>query len=626
MLNALRRGSKSIFAKLLIGLLVLSFAVWGVSGFVNTVDPTEVARAGDTPVPTAEFARVYERYRTNVAQQMGTVLTPQQAVAIGLPTQVLSTLVTEALQVDAARALGVDLSDEAVAERIRQNPAFAGPDGSFNRAAFDRILQLNRLSEAEFIAAERRAAVQEALVNGLVGGITAPTAYLEAFNRYANQTRVVATLAITEDALDAIPDPTEEELRAWHAEHTDRFRSPERRTVTLVTLSSEALADPSAITDEEIRAAYDAPGAYGTPERRGVQQVRFPSMEAAEAAVASLGSGTAFEAILADAGVTAEDADLGTVTQANLVNPQVAEAAFALEAPGAVAVETRFGPLLVRVTEILPAEKQPFEAVEEEIRQTLANEEAARQVNDVLTDVEDAVAGGAPASELADRFGLPLRTVPSVTRDGFGPEDAPSGLDPAILAEAFAIEPGDEPSRIRVGDATAWVQVDSVEAAADQPYEAVADDVLADWTLAEKEERQSALADEAAEAVRSGTPLADIAARYGLTVETSEAFSRNAPPPGLPDAVARAAFEGPLGFTTSVLDASGTPVVMTVTDVLEAPFFEGAADLQPISRTLDEGVANAIISAVVSGWQAEVGATVNQPVLDSIVGTGQPRG
>lgn len=625
MLNAMRRGSKSFLAKILIGLLVMSFAVWGVSGFVNTVDPTEVARAGSTPVATTDFARVYESYRNNIAQQMGTVLTPQQAAAIGLPGQVLSTLVTEALQVDAARAIGIDVSDETIAERVRTNPNFAGPDGSFNRAAFDRILNLNRISEQEFIATERRAAMQEMLVNGIVGGITAPAAYLQAFNRYANQTRTVSFLPFTEDALGAITDPTEAELAAYYEEQKERFRSPERRAVSLITLSAEILADPGAVTDDAIRRAYDVPGAYGAPERRRVQQVRVPSSEIAAQAVAALENGAAFEAILVELGRSFSDADLGIVTEDALVNAAVAEAAFGMAEPGVVAVETRFGPTLVRVSAILPAEKRPFEEVEAEIRETLAADEAGQQVNEVFIDVEDAVAGGARADEVAERFGLPLRTIPSVTRSGLGPDGTEVDVDDAVLAEAFADAPGDDPARVNVGEDVVWVQVDSVEEAADQPLDAVMADVLADWTRAEKAERLAALAEEAAEAVQTGTTITNLAARYGLAAQTTEPFSRNTPPAGLPDVVARAAFEGPLGFTTSVLDERGTPIVISVAEVSEPTFFEGQADLQPIGRTLNEGLANALVSGIVSGWQAEVGATVNQPVIDQVIGTAQGR-
>ncbi|MEO1105020.1 MAG: SurA N-terminal domain-containing protein, partial [Pseudomonadota bacterium] len=119
MLNALRRGSKGPLAMILIGLLVISFAVWGISDFVNQVDPSEVARAGDTPVSAQEFARVYRRTVNAQSQRLGQGLTPQQAAAIGVPTQVLSQLITEALQVDAAHALGRDSGDDALAARIR---------------------------------------------------------------------------------------------------------------------------------------------------------------------------------------------------------------------------------------------------------------------------------------------------------------------------------------------------------------------------------------------------------------------------------------------------------------------------------------------------------------------------
>ena len=138
MLNALRRGAKTLPAKLLIALLIMGFAVWGVQGFVNQVDPTKVATVGDTPVSASAFARRYERTMARLARQRGSGLTPQQAMQQGIPQQVLQRMVTEALQVDAARSLGLGIGDDRVSERIRSIEAFAGSDGTFDRARFDR--------------------------------------------------------------------------------------------------------------------------------------------------------------------------------------------------------------------------------------------------------------------------------------------------------------------------------------------------------------------------------------------------------------------------------------------------------------------------------------------------------
>ena len=626
MLNALRRGAKTIYAKILIAVLVAAFSLWGISGFVNQIDPTEVARAGDTPVPAAEFARVYERTIANTAQQFGQRLTPQQAQAIGLPSQVLSQLVTEALQIDAAHKLGVDIGDETLAERIRQDPSFTGSSGRFDRLMFDQILAGNRYSEAEYIELQRNAVAQEMLVNGLFGGYEAPTAYLQAYNRFRNQTRRVAFFALDDDAIGPIETPDEATLRTYYDEHKDDFRAPEFRAISTVTLSAEAIADPDTVSADAVQRAYDVEGAYPAPERRRVQQLVLDDEDVAQKAAEAINGGTAFSAVLDQLDRSMADADLGLVTRAEL-DPSVAEAAFGLEAEKAVVVDGLFGPVLVRVGEIEPVGKVPLEEVEAEIRQQIALEDAQDQIRTLHDNIEDAVAGGARVSEVAERFSLPTRSVEAVDENGVTPDDAT--LDPPladeVLATAFGAEEGDDPEPVEVGDSYTWVQVDAVIPAADRPFDDVAGAVLLAWTATEKAERLAKVAEEAAAAVTDGTAPEEVAAQYGVDVTVTEPFSQGAPSQALSQAANVAAFEGPLGHVASVEDGNGRQVILKVTEVSEPAFFEQDADLQSARRVIDEGMVDTMLYEFVSARQADVGATVNQPVLDQIIGVGEVR-
>ncbi|MEM9224786.1 MAG: SurA N-terminal domain-containing protein [Pseudomonadota bacterium] len=628
MLNALRRGAKGTLAKLLIGLLVLSFAVWGISDFVNQIDPTEVARAGDTPVSANEFSRVYQRTMNRTFQQVGRALSPQEAQALGVPNQVLAQLLSEAFQVDAARALGVDLGDDALAERIRQDPVFFGSDGGFDRLRFDDIIASNRYTEAEFIELQRDTASQEMLMNALVGGLKAPTPYLRAVNRFTNQTRNITYFIIGEDQLAPIADPTEAALRSYYDEHKADFRAPEYRGVSLVTLSADALADPAAVSADDVRRAYEVEGAFGSPEERGVQQVIYSNRTDAEKAATAINNGTEFETVLADLERSFADVDLGVVERDDLVDPAVAEAAFELELNTAAAVDGRFGPVVVRVSEIKQAGKRPLSEVEDEIRQQLALEEAQDQVRDTFDSVEDAVAGGARVAEIGERFSLPTRTFEAIDREGnlrTGTPPEPA-VPSQILASAFAGAAGDDAIPIEIGEDFTWVQVDDVTPAADRPYDEVAGDVIVAWTAAEKENQLKTFAEEAVGEIVDGASVTDVAQKLGATAVVSDAFSRSSEPDtDVPQVAAVASFEGPLGHAGSVVDDDGRHIVFAVTEVSEPAFFEADADLQNARLTLDQDLAETLILEFVNNRQVEVGATVNQPVLDVLIGVADPQ-
>jgi peptidyl-prolyl cis-trans isomerase D len=97
MLSALRNAAGTWVAKLLLVLLVVSFAVWGISGSVVNGFGNSVVEAGDTTVSPTEYRLAYDRQIAVMSQQFGTRLTREQAKALGIEDQVLAQLVAGAV-------------------------------------------------------------------------------------------------------------------------------------------------------------------------------------------------------------------------------------------------------------------------------------------------------------------------------------------------------------------------------------------------------------------------------------------------------------------------------------------------------------------------------------------------
>ena len=124
----------------------------------------------------------------------------------------------------------------------------------------------------------------------------------------------------------------------------------------MLAVNAASLAKPEAITDADARAAYEREKAkFGTPERRTIQQITFPTQAEADAAAAKIKEGATFEAIAAERAVPPGDLELGTFTKAEMLDQAVASAAFALSKDAVSGpIAGRFGPVIVRVTDIQP--------------------------------------------------------------------------------------------------------------------------------------------------------------------------------------------------------------------------------------------------------------------------------
>ncbi|WP_018698359.1 peptidylprolyl isomerase [Amorphus coralli] len=624
MLTQMRRGAGTWVAKLFIALLVVSFGIWGIADIFRGFGVNQLAKVGDTEITAVEFQRDYQRAIQRLSQQMGRPIPADEAISYGLPQQILSTLATDALLTDAATDFGVNVGDERVAEQIREQQAFRGPSGQFDRTQFQRILANNGMTEDAYIEDERKRMDRRQLVDGLFGGLDVPTPYLEAINEYRNEQRTVRYFVISSDALPALADPTEEELVSFYDDNKAQFAAPEYRSLTLLRANAEALADPSSVSDDDARATYErATGRFGTPETRQVQQIVFPDEAAAEAARDSLENGASMEEVAASEGRTLADVDLGSVSRDEIVDEAVADAAFGMDGPGVAIVDGRFGTVLVRVAGIEPAQRQPFEEVADQIRQEIATEDAQREVIDLYDSIEDAFAGGATMTEVAQRFGLDLRTVEAVDQAGNAPDGTPVEL-PAkseLLGDAFGTEPGVDNPPIQVAQADyLWYRVADIIPARDRELDEVRGQVLAAWTQDALSTQAQDLATEAVTRIRNGETMEAVAEAMDTSVQASEPFTREGSAPGLPAAAISAAFEGPQGTVDAVTGANGGRVVLEVASVDKPAFFAEAADNEPARQRLQRSLGDGLVSEYVAALERERGVQVNQQMLNQIVG------
>ncbi len=180
MLDALRNSVGSWFAKLLIGLLVLSFAVWGIADVFTGNSSSTVAYVGDEEISAEEFQQAYTRELDQLSARIGQPVTQEQAAAFGLPAQVLGRLIAEAALDNEATKLRIGVSDEAIIKTIQETPAFQGVNG-YDRNLLGQVLYSLGMNEDEFVMQQQLVAERQQLAEAIIGGISVPQTMLEAF-------------------------------------------------------------------------------------------------------------------------------------------------------------------------------------------------------------------------------------------------------------------------------------------------------------------------------------------------------------------------------------------------------------------------------------------------------------
>lgn len=628
-LQTLRKGASGFIAKAFLTLLTVSFVIWGIADVFRGYGTSAVAKVGDTEIPVAAFRQQYLDQIQRISRSTGRPISQDQARAFGLDRQVLNQMIGEAALDDDIARRGLALSDADVAREIRANPAYRRPGATeFDPAFFEQLLRSNGLTEARFLTMERQRLLRQAIVQSLAGDVAVPAVLQDAIHRFESEQRDVSYVLVGPQAAGTLPEPTEEQLKAFYDTHKVTFRAPEFRKLAVVALTPATLAPWIQVSDADLKAAYDAnPTRFGTPEKRQIEQIVFSNADDAKAADEKIKAGATFLDIATARGLGPKDIDLGLVTKADLIDPKIAEAAFSLpDGSTSAPIPGAFGSALVHVVKIEPAQQKPFDAVKDQLRQEIALERARRELLDKHDAIEDERASGSTLAELSQKLGLAMETVDAVDRSGRDPSGAEIIAIPArseVVAGAFAGSPGIESDAVQLpqNGGYVWYDVLEVTPSRERPFDEVKDLVKARWTEDETVKAVDAKAKSLLEAAQGGQSLSSLAQGAGLEVKTADGLQRGrAGGDFSTDTLARI-FDAKVGGFGSAAGASPSErVVFQVAKSTIPP--AGPADAR-MTEQLSEQMENDLLSQYVDALRRQFGVSVNERSFQLAVGGGE---
>ncbi|WP_246388912.1 peptidylprolyl isomerase [Microvirga mediterraneensis] len=624
----MRKAGQTVVGKaiatIFFGALIVSFAIWGIGDIFRVTPASTVAEVGSTKITVDQVRTAYTNELQRLGRQFRTVISPEQARAFGLEQQVISNLVTEAVMAEQAKKMGLSVSDQLVAGSIMNNPAFKGADGQFNRGQFDQALRNVGLSEPGFVQEQRSAMVRLHLAEAIAGDVNVPIAAKEALHRYGTERRAASYLLLTPAMAGDIPAPTAEQLQTFFNERRSSFRAPEYRSVSALALDAAALAKPDSVSDADARQAYEQQKAkYGTPERRTIQQITFPSQEEAEAAAAKIKEGTTFDAIAAERNVSPQDLELGTFTKTEMLDQTVADAAFALEQNAVSApIAGRFGPVLVRVTQIQPESVRPFEEVAGELRQDVAQERAKGQIERIHDEIEDLRAGAKPLADIAKEKGLALVQVPAVDATGRDKTGNPVNLPEkdAVVKAAFASDIGVDNEPLRMAAGYVWYDVTGIEASREKNLDEVRDQVATQWREDQVAQRLSEKANELAGRLEKGETIEAVAQSANAPVRNATDLARNTAKDDLTAEAVNRIFSVPVGKTGHAANGTDARAVFSVTSATVPPLVTTTQAAQNTENQLRTGFGDDLLNEYIAQVRQDLGVTINQQALRRATG------
>ena len=619
MLEAIKRGSTGWVAKILLTVLVFSFAIWGVADVFTGWGRGSIAKVGDREIRVEDFQRAFQNELRNIQSRAGRRISTEDARAAGLDDRILSQLMARAAIGEHAGELNLALSDAVLLEALKKDPVFAGPNGKFSRIGFENTLYRSGITERGYLSLRRDDELRRQVTDALTKSIVIPETMIDVANAWQGETRQVEYFTIDADKVITVPEPDEAQIKETYEKNRAKFMAPEYRKLAVLVLSPDDIKKQMEVSEEEITASYeDTKDRYNTPERRRVQQISFKDKAAAEAAAKAIAEGKSFGTIAKESGAKTTDIDLGLVKKSDLIDPKIADAAFALEKDSVSdVVEGRFAIVLLRTTDIQPGVVRTFDEVKDEVRDTLATQKANNKMQDLHDEIEDNRGAGNTLKEIAETLKLQYYDVPatdSLNKDTEEKQAIPLQDVTSIMKSAFESQVGLENESVELIDGSyAWVDVVEITGKKQKPFDQVKDEAKKLTIDTERTRKLNDLTATLVDKANSGETLAALASEAGNPeVETTPPFTRKTEPQGLTKNAVKQVFALPLGktgSTTSVHGNSRSIIKLTSITAAKAPTEK---QRETINREITNEIADDVLGEYVAALQTRLGATINQ--------------
>jgi len=608
-----RKKASNIFVWIILGLLMVGLAGFGIGGFGSTA--VEIGSVGNATISAQSYARALQAELRAQQAQGGPFTSVSAMRAAGLDRAVLDGLVARAALTHEAEAMGVSVGDEEVARQIRATSGFTGADGNFDRVGYEVALQQAGFTAAQFEETVRDDISRSLLQTGIIGGLTMPEAFTEIMVAYQSETRNFTLARVTEtDLATGLIAPTEEELAAYYDENGQRFERPELREITYAWITPDMILDVVEVSEDALRALYsDRIDQYVQPERRLLERLVFTTLEEAETARAAIDAGDSdFDTLVSDRGLRLEDVDMGETDEFGL-SAEAAEVIFAdTESEILGPLESRFGPAIYRINAVLGATDVPFEEAMPDLRDELAEDAARRAIDAMIEDMDDLLAGGASLEELVAETDMVLGNLSWTAGDDAGI----AGYDGFRDAAAIAAE-GDFPELLSLSDGGQFaLRLDQITPPTVPPLVEITDEVTAAW-------RESQLRQLLAE--RATALIGDLATTgsledLGLAMQSEEMIRRGDFVPETPPTLVAQMFQLENPGDMVAIPAARAAWIARLDSI--NPGTRGAPDITALTGVFasqgGQAIAQDLFEAYGQALEAEIGINLDTGVINAI--------
>ena len=446
---------RSIFGKIILGILCVGMAMWGFGDTLGTSLDSSLAKSGGYSFSVSDLDNVVEQQQRAMSQN-GNYVSKADLVENGMVDQIFNIFSDQTATLGYGQKFGVMATEDKIWEDIKSDSRFHDVSGQFSLPVYrDYVNRGLNMSVTDF---EERIKDDQTLLymSGVLSGFDANTSGFDAIEfAYSNEARHISWMRLPLDAaLEQAPIPTEDDLRAYYSANSAQYFREETREIDVLHVSTKDFLHRVNADDDALRAFYEAIKAtqFALPTPRSFDEILFETQAQAQASIGVLGAGGGASDLDGFVGVNSR-----TVLQADIDDPALAQVfspyTQTSQLLGVRQVDDNWA--VTRVTDIPPTSTRPFDEVKDRVRDLYREQQSLSLLFNALEPLNIAIASGETLPDLATELGVPIISLSmsaSDGRDAQGVENTLLTLNAEALEQVFILDQGDYTDMFDVGE------------------------------------------------------------------------------------------------------------------------------------------------------------------------------
>ena len=447
MLQDIRDKSQGIVVKIIVGFIVVTFALFGVDALVQSFNSSDtVAEVDGVDISRTQMLQGAETQRRQLISMMGGQVNPALLEDNLLQRRALEELIQRVVLANQAQGLGLGVSDAQVNAYLLQAEQFQ-TDGQFDQNKYLNFIRSLGFTPLAFKERIKQDVLIQQPRNAIAGSEFVLPYQVDSVAKLQSQQRSYDYVSFSLASESENTNVSEEELQAYYEANKDNFKTPEQVKVNYVVVSSADFFSKVSVTDAELQDAYQASIAGLTQEERSASHILIETSDRSDADAQKrvdeiqekLKSGEAFADLAAtysdDIGSKDDGGNLGYVEKGT-IDQAFDDALFSMQKDEVRAVKTQFGYHIIKLDDITKPDVPSFASLEADLKQKLLEDKARDALLTAHEDITDLAYASDKLDAIAKEYGVDILQSAYFGRDG-GSDEISS--NPAVIAAAFDV-------------------------------------------------------------------------------------------------------------------------------------------------------------------------------------------